>query len=307
MRTNRSEHRHHRTTRNRLAGIVAAATITSSFLLAGGSGAGALTSPTLVSSKVTNYGAVLANRTNHTLYLLSTEVGGKVHCIKTCLTTWIPVLVRSTTKTITLGANVKGKIGFVARSSTTKQVTFNSYPVYTFVGDGGPSKSLGEAVVADGGTWLMLHAIAGLPATTPILPLLQKGNAGSYSSVLANAKGRSLYLLSNEVGASLNCTGPCLSIWIPLIVSSTTTSLAVGAGVKGTVGFVARSATTSQVTINSYPVYTYTGDFGAGQSYGEGIASYGGTWYLLSAAATTPSTTPVLPVVGGGAVSYPRV
>jgi hypothetical protein len=66
--------------------------------------------------------------------------------------------VKSTVKTLTLGANVKGRIGFVKRSATMKQVTFNSYPVYTYSGDGAALKSTGEGIAAFGGTWYLVKA-----------------------------------------------------------------------------------------------------------------------------------------------------
>jgi len=39
-----------------------------------------------------------------------------------------------------------------------KQVTFNSYPVYTFIGDRGLKQANGEGIMALGGTWLLQHA-----------------------------------------------------------------------------------------------------------------------------------------------------
>jgi predicted lipoprotein with Yx(FWY)xxD motif len=154
-------------------------------------------------------------------------------------------------------------------------------------------------VVADGGTWLLVSAAATKAATSAVEPLVQSANEPSYPSVLVNSHSDSLYLLSTEVGGTLMCTGGCTAVWLPLIVSSTTTSVAHLANVKGTIGFVARSKTTDQVTVNSYPVYTYVGDSGPGSVNGEGVVAYGGTWYLLNAGATKSSTTPVTPVTSG--------
>ena len=73
---------------------------------------------------------------------------------------------------------------------------------------------------------------------------------------------------------------------------------------KGKIGTVARklskTVTKYQVTFNSYPVYVYSGDAGRRESNGEGFQfSSSVYWYLASASATTPSSTPVLPVGGG--------
>jgi len=104
------------------------------------------------------YGEVLTDSHGFTVYGLSTEGGGKIVCKATCLKFWPPVLVSSSQKTVSLGAGVTGQIGFVARSATTKQVTFDGYPLYTFVKDTAPRQSHGEGVVKFGGTWELVRA-----------------------------------------------------------------------------------------------------------------------------------------------------
>jgi predicted lipoprotein with Yx(FWY)xxD motif len=245
----------------------------------------------LHAANIPNYAGILENSASRTLYALSTEKGTKLHCAGTCTATWRPLLVKSTTKSVTVGAGVKGAVGFVRRSPTTKQVTFNSYPVYTYAGDSAANQSHGEARVADGGTWHMLHASAKTPAATPVAPLLQAANIPAWPGVLENRSSFSLYVLSVEKGGSIHCTGTCPTIWRPLLVTRSTTSIAVGAGVKGHVGFVTRGSM-RQVTYNSYPVYTYTGDTGPNQYSGEGTPADGGTWTLVHASATTSGGTP---------------
>ena len=114
--------------------------------------------PTLKSANVAGSSGALVNHSSRTLYLLTSEKGAKIKCASGCLTAWPPLLVKSTVKTISLGANVKGKIGFVTRSKTMKQVTFNSYPVYTYSGDSAALQSTGEGIVAFGGTWYLIKA-----------------------------------------------------------------------------------------------------------------------------------------------------
>jgi hypothetical protein len=75
--------------------------------------------------------------------------------------------VSTATKSVSLGAGVKGKIGFVARGKSKKQVTFNSYPLYSFAGDSGARGSKGEDVKALGGTWTLVHADATSVGATP--------------------------------------------------------------------------------------------------------------------------------------------
>jgi predicted lipoprotein with Yx(FWY)xxD motif len=91
------------------------------------------------------------------------------HASRSCLAHWIPVTVKSSATSVSLGANVKGKIGFVARSASTKQVTFNSYPLYTFAGDSGPKQSHGEGAAFAGGKWYVVKASSASVGATPIV------------------------------------------------------------------------------------------------------------------------------------------
>jgi predicted lipoprotein with Yx(FWY)xxD motif len=130
--------------------------------------------------------------------------------------------------------------------------------------------------------------------------VLQSVNVTGFPGALANHASRTLYVLTVEKGAQLKCKGACLGSWIPVTVKSSVTSVSLGANVKGKIGFVARSATTKQVTFNSYPVYTFAGDTGVRQSHGEGLAFAGGKWYVAKAASTSAGSTPILKAASSG-------
>lgn len=61
----------------------------------------------------------------------------------------------------------------------------------------------------------------------------------------------------------------------------------------GTVGLIKRPGGMEQVTYNGWPLYYYSGDNAPGQTNGEGIQSFGGTWYLVRASATSASSSAV--------------
>jgi predicted lipoprotein with Yx(FWY)xxD motif len=133
------------------------------------------TSSTLKSANVTGFPGALVNHSSKTLYILSSEKGAKIKCNSACLATWPPLLVKSSVTKVTLGANVKGKIGFVTRSATMKQVTFNSFPLYTYAGDSGTLQSNGEGIVALGGTWYLVKASSSSASVTAF----KKSSSGS--------------------------------------------------------------------------------------------------------------------------------
>ncbi len=275
------------------AGLIAAAGIGTSLAMASASTSHS-TAP-LQKMNVAPYSNILANAALHSYYSLSIEKGAHLHCTGACLSVWIPFTVKSSVTSVPRTTGVKGHVTFIRRTSTTKQVIFNGYPIYTYIGDTKAKQISGEGVVADGGTWLLLAAGATTTSATPVKPksLLTVSSASPYTNVLADNNHMSLYVLSAEVGGTLHCTGTCLSVWPPVLVPTSVTSILVATGVHGTIGFIARSGGMSQVTFNGYPVYRYTGDGGANGSSGEGVVADGGTWYLASAPATTPGATPI--------------
>lgn len=111
-----------------------------------------------------------------------------------------------------------------------------------------------------------------------------------YGTVLANGRGDTLYVLSTGRGSQGACSGGCLSIWPPLLVAPTVRHIRAGPGVFGRLGLIGVRGQ-SQATDNGYRLYTYAGDSGPRQGHGEGIVSFGGTWYLVRPRATRALTT----------------
>lgn len=117
----------------------------------------------------------------------------------------------------------------------------------------------------------------------------------SYGAILTTGGGYTLYLLSSEAGGRFTCsTSACTAVWPRLTVAGPGTRIAVGPGIKGTLSTVAAPGGGTQVTYNGYPLYRYAGDGAPGQVNGEGIANFGGTWYVVNALATAPSTSAVV-------------
>lgn len=117
---------------------------------------------------------------------------------------------------------------------------------------------------------------------------------GKWGNVLADRSHFTLYLLTDEAGLQFHCTSGngCWDVWHPLLLTKGT-KISKGTGIRGHVGAVSVSSTDDQVYFNDYPVYAYVGDSGPAQQHGEGIVSYGGTWYMLNPAATTAGSTAV--------------
>ncbi|MGH9105335.1 MAG: COG4315 family predicted lipoprotein [Acidimicrobiales bacterium] len=113
-----------------------------------------------------------------------------------------------------------------------------------------------------------------------------------YGKVLATPARMSLYLLSDEGEGRVTCNSGCLSIWPPLLLPRDVKAPRPGRGISGRLGLLRRGSR-EQVSYNGYPLYTYAGDPGPAASAGQGIVSFGGTWYLVRASAVTRGQTAV--------------
>jgi predicted lipoprotein with Yx(FWY)xxD motif len=104
----------------------------------------------------------------------------------------------------------------------------------------------------------------------------------SLGNILVNSQGLTLYLFQKDSGTTSACTGSCATFWPPLISTATPT---VGSGANASlIATAKRSDGKTQVVYNGHPVYTYTGDHKAGDTTGQGLVAFGGSWFALSGA-----------------------
>jgi predicted lipoprotein with Yx(FWY)xxD motif len=99
-------------------------------------------------------------------------------------------------------------------------------------------------------------------------------------TIVVTKDGKAVYTLTSG-GQQVPCSGACLQVW-PAVSLPAGTTKATGTGVKN-VG----TAAGGHVTIDGAPVYTFSGDAGAGTTNGEGINSFGGTWNVVKASGGT--------------------
>jgi predicted lipoprotein with Yx(FWY)xxD motif len=105
-------------------------------------------------------GTILTNAQGGTLYYFLPERGGKIVCSSSaCTNYWPPSLTAGGNPSG--GAGVTGQLGVVMRAGGD-QITYNTWPLYTFAGDKAPGQTTGQGVVGFGGKWLV--ATPGLQA-----------------------------------------------------------------------------------------------------------------------------------------------
>jgi predicted lipoprotein with Yx(FWY)xxD motif len=108
-----------------------------------------------------------------------------------------------------------------------------------------------------------------------------KITGSDYGSILANGRGKALYLFTADRGKTSNCSGDCATAWPPYIVK---TKPVAGPGVKpGKIGTTRRSDGKLQATYAGHPVYFYVGDNEPGEVLCQAVNEFGGFWYVLRA------------------------
>ncbi len=98
-------------------------------------------------------------------------------------------------------------------------------------------------------------------------------------SVLANARGFTLYSFAPDTPAKSVCNGSCAAYWPPVKGPVT-----AGPGITGRIGTITRADGSTQATYDGHPLYTYVGDGAPGQAHGNGLNLNGGLWRAVPAA-----------------------
>ncbi len=102
-------------------------------------------------------------------------------------------------------------------------------------------------------------------------------------SMLTDAHGRALYMLTKDGTNMPTCYSSCAQLWPPFITSANSIA---GNGVDASkLGTTTRTDGSTQVTYNGHPLYYFAQDLKPGYTSGEG---YGGVWFVVS-----PSGEPI--------------
>ncbi|MGW1893608.1 SCO0930 family lipoprotein [Streptomyces sp. NPDC002004] len=171
-------------------------------------------------------------------------------------------------------------LGSVTRKDGSKQLTIDGWPMYRYAKDKKPGDVKGQGV---GGIWWAAapdgkKASPG-SAKPADLPGLSTRKDPKLGTVVVDKNGMTVYRFLKDKAwpkSVSNCTGACLEKWpavAPVAPNDTK-----GVQKKGLMGFT-RPDGTKQMTINCWPVYTFSGDQKPGDTNGQGV---GGTWYAVA-------------------------
>jgi predicted lipoprotein with Yx(FWY)xxD motif len=111
----------------------------------------AAAAPTVQTKKIKNLGVVLVNSKNRTLYMFVPDKQKKVTCKGSCAIVWPPLKVKKGQKPTAGGAAKKKLLGLDGRV-----VTYNRWPLYTYIQDKKPGQATGQGINNSGGKWFVL-------------------------------------------------------------------------------------------------------------------------------------------------------
>ena len=120
------------------------------------SGSSSASGVTISTRTIKPLGAVLVNSAGHTLYIYAPDKATKVTCVSACASIWPPVMLPSGAKASASGQVKSSLLGSDSNPSGGRVVTYNHWPLYTYVTDTAPGVAHGEGINSAGGLWYVI-------------------------------------------------------------------------------------------------------------------------------------------------------
>jgi predicted lipoprotein with Yx(FWY)xxD motif len=144
--------------------LLLAVALGASILLSGASVAagGIASSTTVKTAKVKHLGTVLVNAKGFVLYVFAPDKHKRVTCKGSCAAVWPPLKVKKGQKPTAGGSATKSLLGV---DGTV--VTYNHWPLYTYVADTKPGEASGQDTNLNGGYWYVISPTGKVIKTKP--------------------------------------------------------------------------------------------------------------------------------------------
>jgi len=108
---------------------------------------------------------VLVDAAGYSLYIFGPDHRRSVTCTATCALSWPPLTVPPGTKPMTGPGVAAGLAGVLPGPGGSDVVTYNGWPLYTYVADVSPGVVSGEGINLNGGPWYLMK-----PDGAPLVP-----------------------------------------------------------------------------------------------------------------------------------------
>jgi predicted lipoprotein with Yx(FWY)xxD motif len=121
----------------------------------------------------------------------------------------------------------------------------------------------------------------------------------SLGPVLVDSRGHTVYLLTADTPGHSTCSAPCLQYW-PLVAAPSGTAISPVKGVSAALTTTKSTSGATMVAAGGWPLYTFVQDQAPGDVTGEGVKSFGGTWYAVSPSGAPAKSAPATSSPAGG-------
>jgi predicted lipoprotein with Yx(FWY)xxD motif len=105
---------------------------------------------------ITGLGKVLVNSRGMTLYMFVPDKRKRVTCVSVCARIWPPLKVAAGAKAVGAGGVKAALLGSDRSPAGFQVVTYNHWPLYTYLGDRKPGVASGQALNLNGGLWYVM-------------------------------------------------------------------------------------------------------------------------------------------------------
>ena len=104
-------------------------------------------------------------------------------------------------------------------------------------------------------------------------------------NVVVDGKGRTVYVLTSGSMKNVPCTdgNGCTKLWPDLSLPDGVSAAKAGSGINASLLGTKPANGETYPTYNGWLMYEYSGDSSPGDANGQGIKSFGGTWWVLNA------------------------
>jgi predicted lipoprotein with Yx(FWY)xxD motif len=106
-------------------------------------------------AEVGDLGTILVTSEGLTLYDFHKDKGGESSCYDACAAAWPPLLTNGEPQA--QGAADRSLLGTTKRKDGASQVTYNGWPLYTYVADQKPGEANGNDIDQFGAEWYALQ------------------------------------------------------------------------------------------------------------------------------------------------------
>jgi predicted lipoprotein with Yx(FWY)xxD motif len=146
------------------------------------------------------------------------------------------------------------------------------------------------------------HPAGSASSSSNAATMFSTASVSGLGTVVVDGKGRTVYILTSGGHTNVPCNDAsgCTGLWPDLPFPKGVSAAKAGSGIKASLlGSKKLSDGETYPTYNGWLMYEYAGDSGPGDSKGQSIKSFGGTWFVLDG-----SGNPVTKSAGGSGGRY---